>query len=47
MIAGTIATALRDAHRCEVERAIELMELAADRTIEHLRLACELARGRQ
>ena len=45
MITGSIRTALVEADQSDVQRAVELMREAADRVIEHLRLALEL-RGR-
>jgi hypothetical protein len=44
MITGTIRTALVEADVGEVERAVELMQEASDRVIEHLRLAVQLRR---
>jgi hypothetical protein len=44
MIGGTIETALGDADPGEVRRATELISQAADRTMEHLRLALALSR---
>lgn len=43
MLHGTIATALVDVDPHEVERATELIDLAATRTLEHLRLARDLS----
>jgi hypothetical protein len=43
MLCGTIATALQSAEPRDLERATELMDLAASRVEEHLRLACELS----
>lgn len=43
MLCGTIATALDTADPREVRRATELIDLAAKRTVEHLRLARELS----
>jgi hypothetical protein len=39
MLCGTIATALSSADPSDVRRATELMDLAAERTLEDLRLA--------
>jgi hypothetical protein len=44
MVTGSIRTALREADEDDVQRAVELMATAADRVIEHLRLALELSR---
>jgi hypothetical protein len=44
MIAGSIRTALIEADSGDVERAVELMQKAGDRVLEHLRLALELRR---
>lgn len=44
MITGSIRTALVKADQGDVERAVELMREAADRVIEHLRLALALRR---
>jgi hypothetical protein len=44
MMCGTIATVLGGADPGEVQRATELIRQAGERTIEHLRLACELSR---
>ena len=44
MITGSIRTALVEADQSDVQRAVELMHEAADRVIEHLRLALELRR---
>lgn len=44
MLCGTIATALGSAEPHDVRRATELIDLAGDRTLEHLRLACDLSR---
>jgi hypothetical protein len=43
MLCGTIATALDSVDVCDLERATELMDLAASRVEEHLRLACALS----
>ena len=43
MLCGTIGTALLSAEPVELERATELIDLAASRVEEHLRLACELS----
>jgi hypothetical protein len=43
MIGGTIATALRSIEPGDVACATEVIELASDRVIEHLKLACELS----
>lgn len=42
MLCGTIGTALQSAEPGEVELATELIDLAASRVEEHLRLASEL-----
>jgi hypothetical protein len=44
MVCGTIATVVGSADPREVRRATELIAAAAERTIEHLELACELSR---
>lgn len=44
MITGSIRTALAEAEEKDVQRAVELMGEAADRVLEHLRLARELRR---
>jgi hypothetical protein len=44
MITGSIRTALVEADQSDVQRAVELMREAADRVIEHLRLALALRR---
>jgi hypothetical protein len=44
MLCGTIATALVSADPGDVRRATELIYVAATRTREHLRLACDLSR---
>ncbi|HJS96142.1 MAG TPA: hypothetical protein VJ741_17900 [Solirubrobacteraceae bacterium] len=46
MLCGTAATALRSEDPGEVERATELIELARDRTVEHLQLTLEMSRRR-
>jgi hypothetical protein len=43
MLCGTIGTALQSAEPQDLERATELIDLAASRVEEHLRLACELS----
>jgi hypothetical protein len=43
MMCGTIRTALEPVDPREVERATELIDVAASRTIEHLRLAHRLS----
>jgi hypothetical protein len=43
MLCGTIDTALQSAEPGALQRATELMDLAASRVEEHLRLACELS----
>jgi hypothetical protein len=43
MLCGTIGTALQSAEPRDLERATELIDLAASRVEEHLRLACELS----
>jgi hypothetical protein len=44
MMCGTIRTAVESADPRDVRRATELIEQAVARTLEHLRLACELSR---
>jgi hypothetical protein len=44
MLCGTIGTALVSVDPHDVQRATELSELAATRTLEHLRLARDLSR---
>lgn len=44
MLCGTVRTSLESADPREVRRATELIDQAASRTLEHLRLACELSR---
>ena len=44
MLCGTMAAALESADPRDVRRATEIIDLAAERTLEHLRLACEMAR---
>jgi hypothetical protein len=44
MVTGSIRTALVEADQSDVQRAVELMREAADRVIEHLRLALALRR---
>jgi hypothetical protein len=44
MVFGTIATAFESVDLADVVRASELIELAAERVIEHLTLAAELSR---
>jgi len=44
MMCGTIRTAVGSADPRDVRRATELIEQAVARTLEHLRLACELSR---
>ena len=44
MLCGTIATALESADPRDVRRATELIDQAAARTVEHLKLAAELSR---
>jgi hypothetical protein len=44
MLFGTIGTALQSAEPRDLQRATELIDLAASRVEEHLRLACELSR---
>jgi hypothetical protein len=44
MLCGTIATALGSVDPRHVERATEVIELARDRTVEHLQLTLELSR---
>jgi hypothetical protein len=43
MLCGTIGTALQDVEACEVVAATELIDLAAARVEEHLKIVCELA----
>jgi hypothetical protein len=43
MLCGTIGTALQSAEPRDLQRATELIDLAASRVEEHLRLACELS----
>jgi hypothetical protein len=44
MLCGTIGTSLTSADPRELQRATELIDLAAARTLEHLRLARGLSR---
>jgi hypothetical protein len=44
MMCGTIRTAVGSADPQDLRRATQLIELAVARTLEHLRLACELSR---
>jgi len=44
MLCGTVATALGSADPRDLKRATELIELARDRTVEHLRLTLEMSR---
>jgi DNA-binding MurR/RpiR family transcriptional regulator len=44
MITGSIRTALVEVDQSDVQRAVEIMREAADRVIEHLRLALALGR---
>lgn len=44
MITGSIRTALIEVDQRDVQRGVELMREAADRVIEHLRLALALRR---
>jgi hypothetical protein len=44
MLCGTISTVLKSADPAEVHRATELIDMAATRTVEHLRLAASLSR---
>jgi signal transduction histidine kinase len=44
MVTGTIGTAVGDTDPAELERATELIGMACDRVLEHLRLALELSR---
>ena len=46
MLCGTIGTALQSAEPRDLKRATELIDLAASRVEEHLRLACELRPAR-
>jgi hypothetical protein len=43
MLCGTIGTALQSAEPRDLERATELIDLAASRVEEHLRLVCEFS----
>jgi hypothetical protein len=43
MLCGTIATALVSTNPQDVQQATELIRLAVARTLEHLRLACDLS----
>jgi hypothetical protein len=43
MLCGTIDTALQSAEPLDLERATDLIDLAASRVEEHLRLVCELS----
>jgi hypothetical protein len=43
MLCGTIETALQSAEPRDLQRATELIDLAASRVEEHLRLVCELS----
>lgn len=43
MLCGTIATVLGCVDPREVERATEIIELARDRTVEHLHLTLEMS----
>jgi hypothetical protein len=44
MLCATIGTALHSAEPRDLQRATELIDLAASRVEEHLRLACEQVR---
>jgi hypothetical protein len=44
MVIGTIGTAVGDTDPMELERATELIRMACDRVLEHLRVALELSR---
>lgn len=44
MLCGTIGTALASAKPSDLERSQKLIELAGERTLEHLRLARDLSR---
>ncbi|MFZ0971849.1 MAG: hypothetical protein WAN22_06460 [Solirubrobacteraceae bacterium] len=44
MLCGTIATALGSVDPSDVQRATQLIDLAGERTLEHLRLASEMSR---
>lgn len=46
MLCGTAATVLGSIAPRDVERATELIELARDRTVEHLQLTLEMSRRR-
>jgi hypothetical protein len=43
MLCGSIGTALQSAEPRDLQRATELIDLAASRVEEHLRLTCELS----
>ncbi|HET6868035.1 MAG TPA: hypothetical protein VFH80_19135 [Solirubrobacteraceae bacterium] len=47
MLCGTAATVLGSVDPRDVERATELIELARDRTVEHLQLTLEMSRRRR
>lgn len=44
MLCGTIATVLESVDPRDVRRATEIIDLAVERTREHLRLACAMSR---
>lgn len=44
MLCGTVTTALGPADLDDLQRATELIELAGERTLEHLQLAAHLSR---
>jgi hypothetical protein len=44
MLCGTAATVLGSMDSREIERATQLIELARDRTVEHLQLTLEMSR---
>jgi hypothetical protein len=44
MLCGTVSTVLTPSDVADVERATELIGLAAERSLEHLQLACDLSR---
>ncbi|MEA2211128.1 MAG: hypothetical protein QOF83_1076 [Solirubrobacteraceae bacterium] len=44
MLCGTISTALASVDQRDVRRATELIDLAGERTLEHLGLALDLSR---
>jgi hypothetical protein len=44
MLCGTVGTVLTPSDVVDLERATELIGLVAERSLEHLRLACDLSR---